>query len=72
MNSNIILCDYNRKSKEGSLILIVTEDMRIILLNSENLTALRVINNFNYQKLNIKDNSRITSINFSLPSSKEL
>lgn len=66
MNSNIILSDYNRKSKEGSLILVVTEDMRIVLLNSENLTPLRVINNFNYAKLHIKENSRIMSVNFSL------
>lgn len=65
-SSNIILCDYNRKSKEGSLIAIVTEDLKISLINTENLTIIRSFLFNNNLKLRIKDNSKVTALNFKL------
>lgn len=62
---SIIYCDYNRKSKDGSIAVIVTEDHKISFINTENLTIVRTLL-LNTSKLNIKDNSRITSINFKL------
>lgn len=61
---NISLSQYNRKSKEGSLICIVSEDNRVFLINSENLTIIKSLYFNNNSILNIKQNSKITSINF--------
>ncbi len=61
---NISLSQYNRKSKEGSLICIATEDNRVFLINSENLTIVKSLYFNNNSALKIKHNSKITSINF--------
>jgi len=46
------------------LICIVTEDNRVFLINSENLTIIKNLYFNNNSVLNIKQNSKITSINF--------
>lgn len=63
---NISLSQYNRKSKEGSLICIITEDNRVFLINTENLTIIKSLFFNNNSILNIKQHSKITSINFEL------
>jgi hypothetical protein len=60
--SFIQFADYNRKSKEGSIIAIITEEYKLILLNSQNLTPLKTIT-FN---IGIKEGSRISALNFKL------
>lgn len=46
------------------MICIVTEDNRVFLINSENLTIIKNLYFNNNSVLNIKQNSKITSINF--------
>lgn len=65
-NTGIIFCDYNRKSKEGSVVAFVTEDNKLHLINTDNLTLLRSISFNNDINLMIKENSTITALNFKL------
>jgi hypothetical protein len=65
-SSTIIHCACNRKAKDGSLLLLVTEDMKIFFLNTENLTIIRTLTLSYNPKLRIKEGSRICSCDFSL------
>jgi hypothetical protein len=60
--SFIQLVDYNRKSKEGSIIAVVTEDYKLTLLNSENLSILKTLT----YNIGITEGSRITALSFKL------
>ncbi len=63
---NVLLTDYNRKSKEGSLLSIITDDMKCYFISTENLTVNRTINILTISNLKISDNSKISCINFHL------
>ena len=65
-SKKVLFCDYNRKSKEGALISIVTEDNKLFFIFTENLTINRTINIMKKNNLQIKDNSKISCINFHL------
>lgn len=59
------MCGHNRKSKDGSCIAIVTEDMKLSYIVTESLSSIRTLT-FPWQKLRLKENSKITSISFKL------
>ena len=63
---NVLYTDYNRKSKEGSLLSIITDDMKCYFISTENLTVNRTINILTISNLRISDNSKISCINFHL------
>ena len=64
--TTVLFSDYNRKSKDGSLLAIVTNDMKCYFISTENLTVNRVCNILTKMNLRIKDGSVISCINFSL------
>ena len=65
-SKKVLFCDYNRKSKEGALLSIVTEDNKLFFIFTENLTINRTINIMKKNNLQIRDNSKISCINFHL------
>lgn len=65
-NRTVLFTDYNRKSKDGSIITCVTDDMKCYFISTENLTVNRTISILTKADLRIKDNSKISCINFHL------
>ena len=62
----VLFSDYNRKSKDGSLLACVTADMKCYLVSTETLTINRTVSILTKGDLHISDNSKITCINFKL------
>ena len=64
--SDILYVAYNKKSKDGSILAIVTKDMKCFFISTDNLTINQTINVLTNTNLKIKDNSLISCINFQL------
>ena len=62
----IIFVTYNKKSKEGSILVCVTTDMKCYFISTENLSINQIVNVLTNTNLKIKDNSLISCINFQL------
>ena len=62
----ILYVTYNKKSKEGSILVCVTTDMKCYFISTENLSINQIINILTNTNLKIKDNSLISCINFQL------
>ena len=62
----ILYVTYNKKSKEGSILVCVTSDMKCYFISTENLSINQIINILTNTNLKIKDNSLISCINFQL------
>ena len=63
---NVLFTDYNRKSKDGSILVCVTDDMKCFFISTENLTVSRTISILTKADLRIKDNAKISCVNFHL------
>ena len=66
LKKDIIYVAYNKKSKEGSILVCVTTDMKCYFISTENLRINQTINVLTNTNLKIKDNSLISCINFQL------
>ena len=66
LKKEIIYVAYNKKSKEGSILVCVTTDMKCYYISTENLSVNQIINVLTNTNLKIKDNSLISCINFQL------
>ena len=66
LKKEILYVTYNKKSKEGSILVCVTKDMKCYFISTENLTVNQTINVLTNTNLKIKDNSLISCINFQL------
>ena len=66
LKKEILYVTYNKKSKEGSILVCVTSDMKCYFISTENLTINQTINVLTNTNLKIKDNSLISCINFQL------
>ncbi len=66
LKKEIIYVAYNKKSKEGSILVCVTTDMKCYFISTENLSINQTINVLTNTNLKIKDNSLISCINFQL------
>ena len=66
LKKDIIYVAYNKKSKEGSILVCVTTDMKCYFISTENLSINQTINVLTNTNLKIKDNSLISCINFQL------
>ena len=66
LKKEILYVTYNKKSKEGSILVCVTKDMKCYFISTENLTINQTINVLTNTNLKIKDNSLISCINFQL------
>ena len=66
LKKGILYVTYNKKSKEGSILVCVTCDMKCYFISTENLTITQTINVLTNTNLKIKDNSLISCINFQL------
>ena len=66
LKKEILYVTYNKKSKEGSILVCVTSDMKCFFISTENLTINQTINVLTNTNLKIKDNSLISCINFQL------
>ena len=64
--NEILYVTYNKKSKEGSILVCVTTDMKCYFISTENLSINQIINVLTNTNLKIKDNSLISCINFEL------
>ncbi len=62
----ILYVTYNKKSKEGSILVCVTADMKCYFISTENLNINQTINVLTNTNLKIRDNSLISCINFQL------
>ena len=66
LKKEIYYVTYNKKSKEGSILVCVTSDMKCYFISTENLTINQTLNVLTNTNLKIKDNSLISCINFQL------
>ena len=66
LKKEILYVTYNKKSKEGSILVCVTVDMKCYFISTENLSINQIINVLTNTNLKIKDNSLISCINFQL------
>ena len=66
LKKDILYVTYNKKSKEGSILVCVTADMKCYFISTENLSINQIINVLTNTNLKIKDNSLISCINFQL------
>ena len=66
LKKEILYVTYNKKSKEGSILVCVTSDMKCYFISTENLSINQTINVLTNTTLKIKDNSLISCINFQL------
>ena len=66
LKKEIFYVTYNKKSKEGSILVCVTSDMKCYFISTENLTITQTLNVLTNTNLKIKDNSLISCINFQL------
>ena len=66
LKKEIIYAAYNKKSKEGSILVCVTIDMKCYYISTENLSINQIVNVLTNTNLKIKDNSLISCINFQL------
>ena len=66
LKKEILYVTYNKKSKEGSILVCVTSDMKCYFISTENLSINQTINVLTNTNLKIKDNSLISCINFQL------
>ena len=66
LKKEILYVTYNKKSREGSILVCVTSDMKCYFLSTENLSINQIINVLTNTNLKIKDNSLISCINFQL------
>ena len=66
LKKEIFYVTYNKKSKEGSILVCVTSDMKCYFISTENLTINQTLNVLTNTNLKIKDNSLISCINFQL------
>ena len=66
LKKEILYVTYNKKSKEGSILVCVTADMKCYFISTENLSINQIINVLTNTNLKIKDNSLISCINFQL------
>ena len=66
LKKDILYATYNKKSKEGSILVCVTADMKCYFISTENLSINQIINVLTNTNLKIKDNSLISCINFQL------
>ena len=66
LKKEILYVKYNKKSREGSILVCVTSDMKCYFISTENLSINQIINVLTNTNLKIKDNSLISCINFQL------
>ena len=66
LKKEILYVKYNKKSREGSILVCVTADMKCYFISTENLSINQIINVLTNTNLKIKDNSLISCINFQL------
>ena len=66
LKKDILYVKYNKKSREGSILVCVTTDMKCYFISTENLSINQIINVLTNTNLKIKDNSLISCINFQL------
>ena len=66
LKKEILYVTYNKKSKEGSILVCVTADMKCYFISTENLNINQTINVLTNTNLKIRDNSLISCINFQL------
>ena len=66
LKKEILFTSYNKKSKEGSILVCVTTDMKCYFISTENLSINQIINVLTNTNLKIKDNSLISCINFQM------
>ena len=66
LKKEILYVTYNKKSKEGSILVCVTSDMKCYFISTESLSINQTINVLTNTNLKIKDNSLISCINFQL------
>ena len=66
LKKEILYVTYNKRSKEGSILVCVTSDMKCFFISTENLNINQTINVLTNTNLKIKDNSLISCINFDL------
>ena len=66
LKKEILYVTYNKKSKDGSILVCVTSDMKCYFISTENLSINQTINVLTNTNLKIKDNSLISCINFQL------
>ena len=66
LKKEILYVKYNKKSREGSILVCVTSDMKCYFISTENLGINQIINVLTNTNLKIKDNSLISCINFQL------
>ena len=66
LKKEILYVKYNKKSKENSILVCVTADMKCYFISTENLSINQIINVLTNTNLKIKDNSLISCINFQL------
>ena len=64
--TEVLYVAYNKKSRDGSILAIVTEDMKCYFISTDNLTINQTVNVLTNTHLKIKDNSLISCINFQL------